>query len=430
MKENIAIKVEGLSKAYKLYNRPIDRLKESIHVFRKKYHRDFYALRDVSFEVKKGECLGIIGKNGSGKSTLLKMITGVLTPTDGRIEINGNVSALLELGIGFNPEMTGIENVYFNGAIMGYDKKDIDRKINDIISFADIGEFIQQPVKTYSTGMFVRLAFAVAINVNPDILIIDESLAVGDMGFQAKCYHKFMEFKKSGKTIIFVTHALDTIIQYCSKGIVLSDGEKICEANPNQAVDIYKKIIGKCSLADIPEEQNSFGREDPFAESLLKDKFSVSPIASIYGNNKAQIIDFGIFDENNRPVQTLVHNRNCSIRMKVKFNDKLTNPIFAYTIKDLKGFEITGTNTLYRHIYTGNFKAGDLVLVQFDQVINIHSGAYSLSLGCTGFEAGEFVIYSRLYDILLFDVISDVQMVGLYDLGGRIVWQQYAQRIG
>ncbi|HPH04166.1 MAG TPA: ABC transporter ATP-binding protein, partial [Spirochaetota bacterium] len=187
MLQDIAISVEHVSKVYRLYDKPVDRLKESLHPLRKKYHRDFHALDDVSFEVKKGETVGIIGQNGSGKSTLLKIITGVLTPSCGQVRVNGRVSALLELGTGFNPELTGIENVYFSGTVMGYTREEMDVRLDEILAFADIGEFVRQPVKTYSSGMFVRLAFAVAIKSNPEIMIVDEALAVGDMNFQAKC---------------------------------------------------------------------------------------------------------------------------------------------------------------------------------------------------------------------------------------------------
>ncbi len=238
---NTVVQVDNVSKIYRLYGKHTDRLKESLHPLRRKYHQEFFALRNVSLSIKTGETMGIIGRNGSGKSTLLKMITGILTPTSGKITVNGKISALLELGTGFNPELTGRENVFFTGAIMGFSPDEIKEKLENILTFADIGVFIDQPVKMYSSGMFVRLAFAVAISVDPDILIIDEALAVGDFGFQAKCYRKFLDFKESGKTIIFVTHSLDTVIRYCDKVMVLEDGLKLREADPKQAVDGYKK---------------------------------------------------------------------------------------------------------------------------------------------------------------------------------------------
>ncbi len=220
----VVIKVENLSKAYKLYDNPVDRLKESIHPFRKQYHRDFYALNDISFEVKKGESLGIIGKNGSGKSTLLKILTGVLTPTSGSVTVSGKVSSLLELGAGFNFEMTGLENVYFNGTVMGFSKEEMDTKIDDILAFADIGDFVHQPVKTYSSGMFVRLAFAAAISVDPDILIVDEALSVGDIFFQQKCHERMDQLIRQGTTVIVVTHNMDAVAKYSSRVMLLDKG--------------------------------------------------------------------------------------------------------------------------------------------------------------------------------------------------------------
>ena len=199
--QDIAIEVSHVTKQYKLYDKPMDRLKESLGLSRKKRYKEIYALKDVSFNVRRGECVGIIGTNGSGKSTILKIITGVLNPTEGSVAVRGRISALLELGAGFNQEYTGLENIYVNGTVMGFSREEVDARLNDIISFADIGDFINQPVKTYSSGMFVRLAFAVAINIDPEILIVDEALSVGDVFFQAKCYHKFEEFKKAGKTI-------------------------------------------------------------------------------------------------------------------------------------------------------------------------------------------------------------------------------------
>ena len=239
----IAIDVKNIKKVYKLYDKPSLRMKEAFSLTGKKYHKEFHALRDISFQVKKGEMLGIIGKNGAGKSTLLKIITGVLTPSSGTVEINGKVSALLELGAGFNPEYTGIENIYLNGSMIGFTKEEMNKKLDDIIQFADIGDFINQPVKSYSSGMFARLAFAVSINVEPDILIVDEALSVGDVFFQAKCYKKLNDLKNSGKTILFVTHDMGSVIKYCNRAILINDGVIEAEGKPSEIVDIYKKVL-------------------------------------------------------------------------------------------------------------------------------------------------------------------------------------------
>jgi len=263
------ISVKNLSKVYKLYNNPKDRMKEALNPFRKKYHQDFYALKDINFDVKKGETVGIIGKNGSGKSTLLKILTGVLTPTSGAYSVNGKISSLLELGAGFNPELSGLENIYFNGSIIGYTKKEMDEKLEDILSFADIGEFVYQPVKSYSSGMYVRLAFAVAINVEPEVLIVDEALSVGDIRFQLKCFRKLKEIQDAGTTILFVTHDTGAVINYCSQAIWLHDGIIKDMGNPN---DICKKYTSFMSY----DMETVEGKKDNISSSSKKEITKIS----------------------------------------------------------------------------------------------------------------------------------------------------------
>jgi len=418
---DLSISVRHLSKKYRLYDRSVDRLKESLHPFRKKYHRDFFALNDVSFDIKKGETVGIIGKNGCGKSTLLKIIAGVLTPSSGGLTVNGNVAALLELGIGFNPELTGLENIYFSGTIMGYDRKEIDTRVDDILAFADIGDFIHQPVKTYSSGMFVRLAFAMATNVDPDILIIDEALSVGDIFFQTKCYRKFDQFQQMGKTILFVTHSLEDIIRFCHRGIVLEKGEKIVDANAKSAVDAYKKLMVNCHGNGTENGEGDYlevgGQPDPVD---VKAECLVNPNATVYGDGRAKIVDYGIFDENRIPAQKLFHNEPCSVWMKVRFIEDIECPIFAFTIKDLKGTEITGTNSLFENAQPVRYLKGETAVIEFTQRLNMASGQYLLSLGCTGYQGDQFIVYQRLYDILCFEVISSKRFVGIYDLKSQV----------
>ena len=238
-----SISVKGVTKVYQLYDKPIDRLKEAMSIRKKNYHKDFFALDEVSFDVGKGQTVGIIGTNGSGKSTILKIITGVLSPTKGTVEVNGKISALLELGAGFNSEYTGIENIYMNGTMMGYTKEEMDAKLPEILEFADIGDFVYQPVKTYSSGMFVRLAFALAINVEPEILIVDEALSVGDVFFQAKCFRKMDEIRKKGTTVLMVTHDMGSVIKYCEKVVLLNRGHFVAEGPAGEMVDLYKKIL-------------------------------------------------------------------------------------------------------------------------------------------------------------------------------------------
>ncbi len=412
---NNAIRVENLSKAYKLYNKPVDRMKESLHPFRKKYHHDFYALNDVSFEVKKGETVGIIGKNGSGKSTLLKVITGVLTPTSGSVQVNGKISALLELGAGFNPEFTGVENVYFNGSIMGYTRAEMSEKMDDILSFADIGEFAYQPVKIYSSGMFARLAFSLAINVEPEILIVDEALSVGDIAFQAKCYKKFQEYQKLGKTIIFVTHSVDLIIKYCHKAILLHNGVILKHDDSKQTVELFRKIMVNTDAARGFSENDQTVNENDEAvpkSEVLKSLLPVNPKPIVYGTFEAEIIDFGIINEENKVTNQIYHNEVYSVVMKIKFNKDILDPIFAYTIKNVHGLELTGTNSLNLNQVFGLIKSGEIVKVTFKQKMILNSGQYLLALGCTKFVNDNLTVYHRIYDAVAMDIVSSVMATG------------------
>ena len=417
--EKIAIKVNNLTKRYHLYSKPQDRVKEALHPFKKKYHHDFYAMNDVSFEIKKGETVGIIGKNGAGKSTLLKMITGVLTPTHGSIEAHGKISSLLELGAGFNPEMTGMENIYLNGTLMGFSKEDMDSRVDDIIEFADIGEFIYQPVKMYSSGMFARLAFSVSINVDPDILIVDEALSVGDMAFQMKCFKKFQDFQEQGRTILFVTHALDTVIRYCSRGIVIDGGQKVYEGTSKDAVDSFKKILSGDFYEEDKERKKAKAIEVQSTQ-LLKSSFETHKELDTYGNNKVQIIDYGTLDNEGNPADILDYNSTFSIVMKVKFNESLEDPIFAFTLKDVRGLEITGTNTYMKHVVTGSYKKDDSITITFKQKANLQLGKYALSLGCVNLNEHGVEVYNRIYDAMLFEIIGSEQMVGFYDLQSEV----------
>ena len=256
--QEAAIQVRDLSKVYKLYDRNRDRVMDALGLAKRKRYREHYALNHVSFSIQRGETVGIIGSNGAGKSTILKIITGVLSPTEGDVTVRGRISALLELGAGFNQEYTGIENIYLNGTMMGYSRDEIDARMQSIIDFADIGDFIRQPVRMYSSGMFVRLAFAVAINIDPDILVVDEALSVGDVFFQSKCYRKFDEFKEQGKTILFVSHDLSSISRYCDRAILLNKGKMMAEGAPAAMIDLYKKVRAN----QVDEEGNDLPKEE------------------------------------------------------------------------------------------------------------------------------------------------------------------------
>lgn len=284
------IKIEHLVKRYKLYDKPVDRLKESLGFSKRQLYKEHYALNDVSFTINRGETVGIIGTNGAGKSTILKIITGVLHPTSGGVTVNGRISALLELGAGFNGEYTGIENVYLNGTMLGFSKEEIDAKLDEILSFADIGDFVHQPVKTYSSGMFVRLAFAVAINIEPEILIVDEALSVGDVFFQAKCFRKFEEFKNMGKTIVFVSHDLSSINKYCDRAILLDHGNKLAEGTPAEMIGIYKKVLvnqydaASAMANEVKKERGQAGEAEDKQETFQSDDLDKNQKDGASGN--------------------------------------------------------------------------------------------------------------------------------------------------
>ncbi|MCR5389640.1 MAG: ABC transporter ATP-binding protein [Lachnospiraceae bacterium] len=398
------IKVDDVSKVYRLYARRRDMFADAFLPGKKRY-TEKRAASHVSFSVKKGECVGIIGTNGSGKSTMLKMITGVLTPTEGKIEVNGRISALLELGAGFNPEYDGIENIYLNGMMLGFTREEIDRKLQGIIDFADIGEYINQPVKTYSSGMFVRLAFALSINIEPEILIVDEALSVGDVFFQAKCYRKFEEFKEQGRTILFVSHDMSSISKYCDRVVILDKGKKIKEGPPKEMIDIYKQIL-----------------VDQYEEDDKKKQVAVSKTSGIdsdelleYGSGKAVIEEVYVTDDKGRKNSAIIKGSEYEIFMKVRFKEDCPAPVFAFSIKNVKGTEITGTNTMYEKAFLKEAKSGDEYLISFRQKMNLQGGEYLLSFGLTGFEGNDFTVYHRLYDAAKISVISDKDTVGFFD---------------
>lgn len=412
--ENIAIQVKDVEKVYNLYDKPSDRIKEAFGFGRGKYHTQHHALKGVDLTIRQGECVGIIGTNGSGKSTLLKIITGVLNPTGGNVTVNGRISALLELGAGFNMEYNGIENIYLNGTMIGFSEKEIDEKMDAILEFADIGEYVYQPVKTYSSGMFVRLAFAVAINIDPEILIVDEALSVGDVFFQAKCYHKFEEFKEMGKTIVFVSHDLSSISKYCDRVVLLNQGTKLGEGEPKKMIDIYKQVL--VGQYVIPESDNS---------SLLDDEevrraAAGNPELLEYGSKKAVITEYYITDEKGTKTPAILKGSTFTIHMKVRMEEDLQAPIFAFTIKNVRGTEITGTNTMFEKAFLEPVKAGEEKEVTFTQDMNLQGGDYLLSLGVTGYENDDFTVYHRLYDVLNLTVISDKDTVGFYDMNSVV----------
>lgn len=423
-----AIEIQNVGKEYMVYDRPTDRFKEALSLTHKSYHKSFYALDEVNLDVYRGECVGIIGTNGSGKSTLLKIVTGVLNPTKGNVRINGKISALLELGTGFNQEYTGIENIYLSGTMLGYSREEMDKKVQQIAEFAEIGDFIYQPVKTYSSGMFARLAFAVAINVEPDILIVDEALSVGDIFFQAKCYRKFNEFKENNKTILFVSHDLGSVLKYCDRCLLLNKGKQVALGKAKEVVDIYRKILVN-QFDDVAEDtQNALENENSIkkleSDKAWKEQVTLNPNYVEYGEKEGEMIDFGVFDENGILTNSIYKNKKFTIKIRYRFNEDIQNPIFAYTIKDLKGMEITGTNTMLENNTIEYAKRGQNGIVTFEQEMVLQGGQYLISFGCTGYNIDTFVVYHRLYDIYQLQVLSDRNTIGFVDMGAVVTYEQ------
>ena len=438
----LAISAEQITKVYKLYDKPSDRLKEALGLKRSKLHKEHYALKGVDLSIYKGETVGIIGTNGSGKSTILKIITGVLNPTSGNLNVNGRISALLELGAGFNMEYNGIENIYLNGTMMGFSEKEIDAKLQNILDFADIGDFVYQPCKTYSSGMFVRLAFAVAINIEPEILIVDEALSVGDVFFQAKCYHKFEEFKQMGKTILFVSHDLSSIAKYCDRVVLLNKGTKLGEGTPKEMIDAYKQVL--VGQYEIPEEEESLLQDEELNDLAAKsadgkavktgtakanagDKKLSAEVLGInekaleYGTKDGEITEFFVTDKKGTKTSAIIKGEEFTLHMKVKFNNPVPAPIFAFTLKDKHGTEITGTNSMIEKAFLDSVRAGDEKEVTFTQNLDLQGGEYLISLGVTGYEGDKFQVYHRLYDVLNLTVVSDKNTVGYYDMNSKVV---------
>lgn len=449
------VEVKNLTKVYQLYNRPIDRLKEGISLTRKNYHRDFYALNDISFDVEKGESFGIIGVNGSGKSTLLKILTGVLSKTSGDVKVDGKVAALLELGAGFNLDYTGIENIYLNGTMMGFSKEEMDAKLDKIIEFADLKDnAIYRPVKEYSSGMFVRLAFSLSIAVEPEILIVDEALSVGDIFFQTKCYKRMDELKNKGTTIIMVTHDLGAVIKYCDRTMVLHNGNQVAIGTPHEMVDLYKKILAgqEVSVTDFtPEnianrmkialghdnnnEQNGDAEQSlntvgasstsprPIRADIirpLKDSMSINPHADIYGDMKAEFIDFGILDQKGNPATVIVKGETFTIKERIRMNEDIKDPIFTWTLKDKRGTDLTGTNTMLEKVDTGFGEKGRVYDVSFTQKMRLQGGEYLLSMSCTSFDGDELKVHHRMYDVISLTVLINENKVGIFDSESKV----------
>jgi len=360
---NTAIKVSHLTKVYKLYDKPINRLKESLHPLKKQYHKEFYALDDVNFEIKKGETVGVIGKNGAGKSTLLKIITGVLTPTSGHVHVHGRIASLLELGAGFNPEYTGIENIYLQGTLMGYKHEEMETKIDEILAFADIGDFVHQPVKSYSSGMFARLAFAIAINVDPDILIVDEALAVGDAAFVLKCMTKMKEIKEKGATILLVTHDTQSIKTFTSKSIWINEGKLHIFGNSNLVCERYMEHM-------YSNERNRKKEHKVTSEKKQTDLIAIPRSSKRWGSKEIEIRGYNLFDDKGRNKDFFEWNENINLEMQVVSHKKFTkaevlNISFALAFRNKQGLDILVVSTIEDNIKLKEINQNSIFNINF-----------------------------------------------------------------
>ena len=365
------IKVDHVSKVYKIYNQPTDRFKEALGIGKKQYHRDYYALNDLSFQVGKGEIVGIVGRNGSGKSTILKILTGVLNPSGGHVEVAGKVAALLELGAGFNMEYTGMKNIYLNAAMMRISQEEIEKRIPEILAFADIGDYINQPVKTYSSGMFVRLAFAVAINVDPDILIVDEALAVGDARFQMKCMDKFVEFVQRGKTILFVTHDVNAVKRFCNRAIWLNQGRMIMEGNTDEVTDRYLDFL----KSDMPiDEFLSLVASAAKTEAQTSDVDADNiDIVDIYG--------LRMLDSNGCEIEDIPFGQKVMLKVGyVVGDDTLVDPLLGVAIRRIDNEYICGINTKLDNVSIPWQKGYNEVTLTYPN-FNLVGGEYYFDVG-------------------------------------------------
>jgi len=440
MSSDRVIKVANVAKCYPMYAHPRDRLKQfvvpkvrrALRASPRQYFQEFWALKDVSFELKKGETLGIVGRNGSGKSTLLQLICGTLSPTSGTVETSGRIAALLELGSGFNPDFTGRENVYLNGAVLGLKKDEIDAVFDEIVDFADIGDFIDHPVKTYSSGMMVRLAFAVQAQVSPSILVVDEALAVGDAKFQAKCFERLKKLKESGTSILLVSHSTEQIVTHCSQAILLEKGEIAFQGEPRQVVNRYLDLLfGKekgnfqkvRSKAHSTDSEISSHREALSSVNTGQDIFSTrlgyNPHEYRWGDGAAKIIDFSLSADGYLYPTILEVGQQIELVIVISFNDTIIRPILGVTIKTKEGVTVYGANseTLALQGLDRLSTSGSVAVVRARFECRLAPGDYFVSLGIASQQSDGVVPHDRRYDSIHIQVRANSSFFGLVDLG-------------
>jgi lipopolysaccharide transport system ATP-binding protein len=429
-KNDIAIKLDSVSKCFQIYEKPHHRLLQSFFRGKRQYFKEFWALKDISFEIKRGETVGIIGRNGAGKSTLLQIICGTLAETSGSVEVNGRVAALLELGAGFNPEFTGRENVYMSGSILGLSQEEIDKKYDEIVRFADIGEFIEQPVKTYSSGMYVRLAFAVIAHVDADILVIDEALAVGDAFFTQKCMRFLRKFKENG-TLLFVSHDTASVVNFCDKAIWLDVGVTKLIGTAKKVTECYLKGLYEAKQGDsvnlassqtikpddseleFGDQRLSIINNNPYRNDLEIFKFNEN--TESFGNNEVKIVDVWIYDKNGKPLSWVVGGESVTLAIKCHANSDVEKIIVGFFIKDRLGQTLFGDNTYLTYIDQPiSIKANNYLIAKFSFNMPIFPvGNYSICAAVAEGNQNEHIQHHWLHDAIIFESHSSSVSTGL-----------------
>ena len=434
MNNDIAIRVEGLSKCYQIYSNPADRLKQFIFPRIKRllgkpntaYYREFWALENISFNVKRGETVGILGSNGSGKSTLLQIICGTLSPTGGTVQTHGRIAALLELGSGFNPDFTGRENIYLNATVLGLSLDEINKRYDDIVDFADIGEFINQPVKTYSSGMVVRLAFAVQSQIEPDILIVDEALSVGDVKFQAKCFDRLRQLKENGTSILLVTHSSEQIVSHCTAALLLNRGQQIELGEPKRVVNRYMDLLfGKDSnqtkdelSATTPLTHKATDTALSHTQDVFANRIGYNPHEYRWGDKKALILDYKLVANAVPYPSAISTGQTIDLFLALKFTTAIFRPILGVTIKTKEGITVYGANseTLKQADLLDAGLENSTIEMKISFVCDLAYGDYFISLGLASKHGEEVIPHDRRYDSIHMQVRPNNTFFGLIDM--------------
>ncbi len=424
---SLALRVERVSKVYRLYARPNDRLKEMLTRGRMKRHREFWALHDISFEIEAGTTTGIVGPNGSGKSTLLQVITGTLEPTHGSVYHEGRIAALLELGAGFNPEFTGVENIYLNTALLGFSRAETEERMPAITRFAEIGDFIWQPVKTYSSGMYIRLAFAIAVSADPQILIIDEALAVGDTVFQHRCLRRIKEMQEAGATILFVSHDPNAVRALCTRAILLNNGKIDADGAPSDVLNRYQKLImsREAAYEAIRPENSDAGDLDDL--SMLEENLKPLRYSYRHGDGSAEILSVELMDATRSPIEFVETGEPVTVRVRARAQADVANPIVGFLIRDRHGIHVYGTNTDIQQSYFGTVKAGEIIEATFAFDCWVGTGEFSIT---TAVHSAGGASYDWLDDVVSFRCLSTLPIEGVANLNANVTTRRSTAALG